>query len=213
MGRVILCMKKCNSCLLDKESCEFSKDSFKPDGLRTICRLCRSTKRKALALSMSLVEKEVLSRKQKEWYQKNKLRVSTIRAAYYEANRSKCLKSNKIRKKKRLASDPAFRITENCRNRLGLAVKSKSDNTLNLIGCTGALLKKHLESKFLPGMSWSNYGLHGWHIDHIKPCAAFNLLLASEQRTCFRYTNLQPLWAKDNLRKSATVAHIQSDRQ
>ena len=59
----------------------------------------------------------------------------------------------------------------------------------------------HIERLWLPGMTWANYGL--WHIDHIRPCASYNLLLLSHQRACFHYTNLQPMWAGDNLRKGA----------
>jgi len=51
-------------------------------------------------------------------------------------------------------------------------------------------------------MNWDNYGLYGWHIDHIIPCDAFNLIEEEEQLKCFHYTNLQPLWAEENLRKS-----------
>jgi len=59
----------------------------------------------------------------------------------------------------------------------------------------------HLESLFLPGMSWENR--HLWHIDHVLPCAAFDLTNPKEQRRCFHYTNLQPLWALDNIKKRA----------
>lgn len=59
----------------------------------------------------------------------------------------------------------------------------------------------HLEAQFAEGMSWDNYG--EWHVDHIKPCALFNLLLADEQEACFHYTNLQPLWGPDNCSKGA----------
>jgi len=58
-----------------------------------------------------------------------------------------------------------------------------------------------LETKFLEGMDWDNYGIYGWHIDHIKPCSLFNLENIEEQKKCFHYTNLQPLWAIDNLKK------------
>jgi hypothetical protein len=54
-------------------------------------------------------------------------------------------------------------------------------------------------------MTWQNYGYYGWHIDHIKPCASFDLRKPSEQRKCFHYSNLQPLWAKDNLQKSDKI--------
>lgn len=62
-------------------------------------------------------------------------------------------------------------------------------------------VKKHLESLFQNGMTWDNHGFDGWHIDHIVPCAAFDLTDPEEQKKCFHYTNLQPLWAKDNLSK------------
>ena len=68
-----------------------------------------------------------------------------------------------------------------------------------LIGCEVDYLMYYIQSKFTKGMNWNNYGK--WHIDHIKPCCSFDLSKASEQRKCFHYTNLQPLWAKDNLSK------------
>jgi len=72
---------------------------------------------------------------------------------------------------------------------------------MRLVGCSMEQLRKHLEEQFAAGMSWENYGK--WHMDHIKPCASFDLSREAEQHKCFHYTNLQPLWAKDNLRKSA----------
>ena len=72
---------------------------------------------------------------------------------------------------------------------------------MKLVGCGIDFLKKHLESKFENGMTWDNYGVNGWHMDHIKPCAAFDLTLDEQQKECFHYTNIQPLWAKDNVRK------------
>jgi len=68
-----------------------------------------------------------------------------------------------------------------------------------LLGCSISFLKIFLEAKFKEGMTWENHG--EWHIDHIKPCASFNLLNDDEQKKCFNYTNLQPLWALENLSK------------
>ena len=82
---------------------------------------------------------------------------------------------------------------------------------LELIGCTSDKMKAHLEAQFSPGMTWDNYGhpnggyTAGWHIDHIIPCAAFDLTDPVEQKQCFHYTNLQPLWAEDNLKKGDRV--------
>ena len=70
---------------------------------------------------------------------------------------------------------------------------------MELVGCTIKELKMHLESKFLKGMNWKNYGK--WHIDHHTPVVEFNLSKIEEQKKCFHYSNLQPLWATQNLRK------------
>ena len=74
---------------------------------------------------------------------------------------------------------------------------------MELTGCTLEELKEHLASKFTEGMTFENYGK--WHIDHILPCASFDLLLPEEQPKCFHYTNLQPLWAIDNMKKGAKI--------
>ena len=77
---------------------------------------------------------------------------------------------------------------------------SKSVGTIELLGCTVVELTSRFEALFTPGMTWENMG--EWHIDHIRPCASFDLTDPEQQRQCFHYTNLQPLWAEDNLRKS-----------
>lgn len=66
---------------------------------------------------------------------------------------------------------------------------------------------KHLEAKFAPGMTWDNYGVDGWHIDHIMPLAAFDLTDEQQRQQACHYTNLQPLWAAENLAKGAKVNH------
>ena len=76
-----------------------------------------------------------------------------------------------------------------------------------ILGYTIEELKHHLESKFLPGMSWDNYGLHGWHIDHIIPKEFFEFNSAedAEFQYCWSLNNLQPMWAEDNIRKSNKI--------
>jgi hypothetical protein len=101
-------------------------------------------------------------------------------------------------RRRRRNEDEAFRVLDSLRARLNLAVKVKgtvrSARTLELLGCTVEFLKDYLQERFLPTMTWENYGSL-WHIDHIKPCASFNLLDPEEQKACFHYTNLQPLFA------------------
>jgi hypothetical protein len=105
----------------------------------------------------------------------------------------------------RRAFDSSFKMRMNLRHRVWSALQSvgasKSGNVFDLIGCTIGELRQHLETQFADGMTWDNYGRTGWHIDHIRPCASFDLTDPEQQRQCFHYTNLQPLWAADNIRK------------
>jgi len=74
---------------------------------------------------------------------------------------------------------------------------------MNLLGCTAKHFKDYFEKKFTEGMSWEIFMSGGQiHIDHIQPCSSFDLSEPAQQQACFHYSNLQPLWAKDNLRKS-----------
>ena len=74
---------------------------------------------------------------------------------------------------------------------------------MELIGCNIDQLKKHLSKKFKNGMNWNNHG--EWHVDHIKPCASFDLKCPVQQLACFNYNNLQPLWASENMSKGAKI--------
>lgn len=115
-------------------------------------------------------------------------------------------KENILNKRK---NNIQFCIKNKISLRIRIAIKnqgiSKSLRTTELIGCTINELKIHLEKLFKDGMTWKNYGMYGWHIDHILPCAGFNLIDIEEQKKCFHYSNLQPLWAKENLEKNNKV--------
>jgi len=104
--------------------------------------------------------------------------------------------------RRRRQDDLDFRLRSNLRTRVvnSLNRESKSAGTMELIGCTIPELRLHLEKRFKPGMSWDNYG--AWHVDHIRPCASFDLRDSGQQRVCFNWMNLQPLWAKENHTKS-----------
>jgi hypothetical protein len=111
---------------------------------------------------------------------------------------------------KRMMQNIDFRIKKNLRGRVYVALKRgvKSNSTMELLGCTVDEFKKHFESLFTDGMSWDKYMEGGIHIDHIKPCISFDLTKEEEQRKCFHYTNLQPLWAIDNLKKGVKYEQV-----
>lgn len=103
--------------------------------------------------------------------------------------------------------DVNFKITKNLRGRVYVALKRgvKSAGTMELLGCTIDFFKTYFESLFTEGMNWEKYMEGGIHIDHIIPCSKFDLTKEEEQRKCFHYTNLQPLWALDNLIKGTKI--------
>lgn len=103
----------------------------------------------------------------------------------------------------RLENDLLFKLKCSLRTRLGNAIKNnqKTGSAVSDLGCSIEELKKHLESKFKPGMSWNNWSKDGWHIDHIKPLNSFDLTDPIQLKEACKYTNLQPLWAFENLSK------------
>lgn len=149
------------------------------------------------------IHKKEIALYKKEYDRLNKEKISLQRKKYYQDHKKETIEQDNVYKYNRYHRDINFRIRICLRQRLRKVLKKihKSTSILKLIGCSLKELKQHLESQFLKNMSWSNYGL--WHIDHIKPCASFDLRKKSEQRKCFHYTNLQPLWAVDNLKKGA----------
>jgi len=96
------------------------------------------------------------------------------------------------------------RLATNLRSRINMALKgnAKSGSAVRDLGCAIAELKAYLEAKFLPGMTWTNWSKTGWHIDHIRPLASFDLTDREQFLVACHYTNLQPLWAEDNMKKS-----------
>lgn len=108
--------------------------------------------------------------------------------------------------KEKYHSDIDMKIKANLGNRIRAVLKMinepKTKFTTELVGCTIKQLRCHLASLFTEGMNWKNHTLHGWHIDHIMPCSLFDLSDPIQQKKCFHWSNLQPLWGPDNIRKS-----------
>ena len=140
----------------------------------------------------------------KLWYAKNKELRSENYKIWCLKNREK---RNEYARKYRLRriNDIQFRLSKLLRTRIYHALKGKvkPGSAIKDIGCTVEELKSHIESKFSDGMSWDNWGYRGWHIDHIRPLASFDLSDREQMLESVHYTNLQPLWAEDNLKKGA----------
>jgi len=143
----------------------------------------------------------------KEYRRMHKIKIREINKEYRRIHKNERNEYLSIQRK----MDINFKILCNLRSRLCNALRgnSKLARTIQLLGCSLEFLKQHLQKQFKSGMNWKNYGngwngkgLKEWHIDHIVPCALFDLSKINEQRKCFHYTNLQPLWAEENLKKN-----------
>jgi hypothetical protein len=130
-----------------------------------------------------------------------------------EKNADRHRESRRRGSARRRLNNPNIKLRECLRNRMNDAVKgkSKSAKTMELIGCDITTLRNHLESLFQEGMTWDNRGcervnkVKSWHMDHIIPCSYFDLLDPEQQKLCFHYTNLQPLWETDNTSKGNKI--------
>jgi len=137
-----------------------------------------------------------------EYYIKNKEKTNSLRKEYYIKNREK---SNEYVRNKRL-NDPIFKLKQNVRCRLRKYLKTasitKSKKTFDIVGYSPPELKEYLEKQFVDGMSWERMGKE-IHIDHIIPLSSANN--EDEIYKLCHYSNLQPLWAKDNLSKGSKL--------
>ncbi len=96
-------------------------------------------------------------------------------------------------------------VSGRLRSAMNKYLATKKNVTVVYLGCSIEELIVHLEDKFVPGMTWENHGLFGWHIDHIRPISSFDFSDEEQIKTAFHFTNLQPLWAFDNIKKSNKI--------
>jgi hypothetical protein len=163
-----------------------------------------------------MLEREKIREQRRKSRERNKENIKEQKRAYYKRNKDRIVKKVVEYRKNSRIVDPSKRALDSCRVRIRECLKSfgkrtpikirKHAKTLELIGCSGMELKLYIESKFKPGMTWENYGIKGWHIDHKIPCASFkNFNDIETQKSCFNYKNLQPLWYYENLSKSSKI--------
>ena len=209
--------KICSKCGETHELSFFQKDNSKKDGYRPDCKYCRKNfydlnsyrfkeKNSNYKKNARINNPKKFAEREKTYRINNPDKVKLRRKTYYENNKEK--QFNYVRERKK--TDPIFKLNNNIRRRINIFLSSKNitkkNKTFDIVGCTPQFLKEHLEMNFKEGMSWENYGLYGWHIDHIIPLSS-----AEDEDGVYKlchYTNLQPLWAKENLSKGCKIINI-----
>lgn len=182
-------MKKCIKCNNFQNFINFHKHISSKDGYRNICKNCRiNENRKKWDINYRNNNKTNIKISNKLWYLNNKESKNKKQAMY---------------QKNRYNRDLNFKLRKNLRTRISVALQRnfKSGSAIQDLGCTIEELKLYLELKFKKNMSWENYGLKGWHIDHIIPLCNFDLTDRKQFLKACHYTNLQPLWWEENLSK------------
>lgn len=227
--------KVCSKCKESKDVCEFQKNSHSKDGYRSECSLCSKklkeliTKEKLLEYAKKFREnnREKIKKQSMKYYYNN-LDKERIRKKKYSESLKKdkpiiILKTkeeikskkqewininrelNNQKRRTKYKNNTLYKISFNVRNRVNTYLKSnniqKRNKTFNIVGCSPEFLKEHLETQFIDGMSWDNRCK--WHIDHIIPLSSAKT--EDEFYMLCHYTNLQPLWAEDNLKKSNKI--------
>ena len=178
-------VKTCSKCGSPKPSHDFHKNAASKDGLSGRCKDCQRRYFRA-------------------WREKQ--------PGYSEYNRQAVAASKRKRPEthrlyqRRYQQLPHRRLHRNISSAVNYSLKRASKSkqrtgTVSLIGYTIAELKRHLEARFLPGMSWDNYGRGGWVIDHVKPISLFNTSDPTEFADCWSLSNLEPAWEPDNAAK------------
>lgn len=221
--------KICSKCKEEKNVNEFGKRKNRKCNLTSQCKTCLSKnqkiyrethfeeikKRKKLYYDAN---SEYLKQKRKDWYKNNIDYARNQKREYIKNHRDILLEKAKEYSKNNRAKINArirktrkenllFRLKENVRRRVNQYISkngyNKTSKIFDIIGCSPEKLKAYIEKQFTIDMSWENYGLKGWHIDHIIPLDSAKT--ENELYQLCHYTNLQPLWGGDNIRKGAII--------
>lgn len=194
-------MKTCKICKVDKELEQFSKKTASSDGLFHQCKSCIKFYRK----NYDQKNKDKKQKHSKTYYEKNKKNIINKSTEYRNNNKDLVQKTVREYEKNRRKNDILFKLTGNLRHRTNMIFKNnnffKNQKFKDYLGCTVEYLTDYLQKKFKNGMNWNNHG--DWHIDHIIPLSSAKT--EEEVYKLCHYTNLQPLWAKENMSKGNKI--------
>jgi len=209
--------KRCTKCKKDKGLDEFYNKKDGKDGISAICKDCKkqydadhADERREYHKAYYKANRERVLAKACKWYDDNKERKSEYDKAYAEENKEMIkVRSAEWRKNnrhtltakwtERYRNDIEFRLIDKMRKRMRLALNGtlKHASSLELLGCSSEYFRNHIEQQLTKGMTWDNI-----HVDHILPVSAFNMKFKKHQKYAFHWSNCQPLFAEDNMRKS-----------
>lgn len=206
--------KICKKCLVEKDICEFYKNSQSKDGVRSKCKKCvlvyfkkemsvdAKLRKKERSRTYREKNKDIIKVKIKNYYSNNPDKLKNIKI-YRQEHRKNNLEYYRNYYNNRIKNDLNFKLMKNLRIRLNKIIKNKNftknNSIANILGCSLLEFKSYVELKFIDGMSWDNYGYYGWHLDHIIPLSS-----AKTKKEIYKlchFNNLQPLWWTDNLSK------------
>jgi hypothetical protein len=230
--------KVCSKCNKEKKVCEFGKLKSSKDGYRYFCKECRNSvektydgvnvserKKKWRENNKEKIKKHYQETKknildyQKKYREENLDKIIERRKKYYNFNKKEIQDKTKIYRKNnknirniyestKKKNNPVYLLLCGMRSRLCSYLKksniTKKNKTFDIVGCSPEFLKEHLEKQFTEGMCWENRDK--WHIDHIIPLSSANT--EEELYKLCHYTNLQPLWAEENIKKSNKIVEL-----
>ncbi len=222
--------KTCITCKQEKNINLYSNDSSRKDGKRPECKVCKSLRDKLYKLANKdkvkerekkyyQEHKDEIKEKTKLWYEENKEKAKETRALYYQNNKQKMDNAKKIwyeknkekmklwvneYMKNRYQTNFDYRIKTIMNKRIRDYIRSKTQPTLEFLGCSIDDFKKWIEYQFDKNMSWDNMGTY-WSFDHVVPCASFDFSKEEDILECYNWTNLRPLKATDNSSKGSKI--------
>ena len=202
--------KICTKCFLEKIASEFSICTREKDGLQSWCKSCQAEYRNSHKTEIAALAHRRWTENTEERSAYNRKYRATHKKEIAERSRHYRLlhkKEKAANERKRMSEDNEYKMACSLCNRLNIAIKRgyKAGSAVRDLGCSIPELILHLEAQFRQKMCWENWGIYGWHIDHRKPLASFDLTDREQFKQACHYTNLQPLWAKENLSKGAST--------
>ena len=222
---------ECKTCHQDKAVTEFQRCAKRKSGYSAYCKACTSVYMRAYIAAHKLQRRKATAKYRDShrpklradslrYWRQHKTKILTYGKEYYRRHKLKYKRYHQQRNKdpkhkarklllarvyrrNRCQTDPEFKLGLTLRRRLWSALKGsyKIGSAIRDLGCTIPELRTYLERKFKPGMTWSNHGSKGWHIDHIVALHKFDLTDRTQLLKAVHYTNLQPLWAHENYAK------------